>query len=156
MVLTTQTPARVRTDVRDRPWFTALVVGALIVGFGVLVVRVVHRDVVQGWTLLATCSAPAGAVPAAVSTSLDASVCDTDPRTSGDARGWPVVAAVLPGSAGDAPAVTRVRTDSSGRTVTLEYRAGGAPVEGEVVAFVELPPGDVPPTPVTVTGVPVR
>jgi hypothetical protein len=153
MTMTTGRQAHRRTDVRDHPWFPMLAVAALLVVFGVVVVRVVHRDVVQGWALLATCSAPAGSVPASVRTSLDTSVCASDPSSGAPLRGWPVVAAVLPASAGDAPTITRVRADAAARTVSLDYRAGGAPVDGEVVVFVEVPPSVVPPAPVTVTGV---
>lgn len=153
-VVTGSTPATGRRDLRDRGWFPVVAVLGIVVVLGLVVARVVRHDVVTGWQVLATCAAPAGAVVPSVSASLDTSACTTAPDDPDAGRGWPVVAAVLPASAGEQPDITRVRADKSAHTVVLDYRPSGATSSTARIVFVEVPPGSLPDTPVTVTASP--
>lgn len=138
-------------DLRDRGWFPLVAGLALLLVLGLVVVRVVRHDVVAGWQVLATCPAPADAVPPSVSATLDTSACSAAPSETVDSRGWPVVATLLPASAGETPDVTRLRADKAAHTVVVDYRASGTPSSSAHLVFVEVPPGSLPDTPVTVT-----
>lgn len=142
--------------VRDRFWFQALAVLVVVAAVGVLVVRFGHRDVVQHWQLIATCPADAGTAPNTVSTTLDTSDCATTPSHSVSGRGWPIVPFVLPATAGLDPAITAVHSDDKSRTLWVEYKDEGVAstttAAGVVLAFVEVPPGDIPPAPYVIEG----
>jgi hypothetical protein len=150
MAVDSGTTQRASRDLRDRSWFPAVAALAILLVLGVLIARVVRHGVVTDWKLLATCAAPAGAVPAAVSDAVDASPCSGPVTTVDDGRGWPVVAAVLPPSAGSSPEVTRVRSDDRARTITLDYRPSATAASQSVVVYVEVPPSTVPGSPVSV------
>lgn len=141
---------------RDRFWFQALAVLVVLVAIAVLVTRFGRRDVVQNWQLIATCPAAPGTAPNTVSTTLDTSDCATTPSHSVSGRGWPIVPFVLPGTAGLDPSITGVHSDDKTRTLRLEYKDGGSAVTSTttdvVLAFVEVPPSDIPPAPYTIEG----
>jgi hypothetical protein len=142
---------------RDRFWFQALAVLVILATIVLLVLRLGHREVVQDWQLIATCPAEAGTAPSTVSTTLDTSDCATTPSRSVSGRGWPIVPFVLPAAAGLDPAITAVRSDDRARTLRLEYKDAGSvaattTAEGVVLAFVEVPPNDIPPAPYTIEG----
>lgn len=150
-------PTTARRDgVRDRFWFQALVVVAIVAGIGLIATRSVHRDVVQNWQVLASCPAEAGTKPATVSTTLDTSDCATTPSHSVSGRGWPIVPFVLPASAGLDPAITKVLSDSKTRVLSVEYGTGTdtSPdtATGVVLVFIEVPPSDIPDVPYTIKG----
>lgn len=148
--------ASTEAGIRDRFWFQALVVVVILGVVGLLVVRFGHRDVVQNWQLLATCPADAGTAPNTVTTTLDTSDCATTPSHSVSGRGWPIVPFVLPASAGLDPSITAVRSDDRTRTLRVDYTSEDAFPDdiaaGVVIAFVEVPPGDIPPAPYTIQG----
>lgn len=141
---------------RDRFWFQALAVVVIVGGIVALVSRVGHRDVVQNWELLATCPAEAGTAPSTVSTRLDTSDCATTPSRSVSGRGWPIVPFVLPANAGLDPTITSVHSDDRNRTLRVEYRnevtTAPTTADGVVLAFVEVPPDDIPQAPYTIQG----
>lgn len=153
MSLATSAPSEAR-DLRDHPWFPVVAAVVLLVLIGLAVTRVVRHDVVAGWQVLATCPTTDGAVVASTSSTPDTTACTAPPTDSADARGWPVVATVLPPSAGQQPDVTQVRVDKAHRTVVLDYRPGGAASDSPRIVFVEVPPSALPATPVTVTSSP--
>ena len=150
-VVTGSRPTTGRHDLRDRGWFPVVAALGIVVVLCLVVTRVVRHGVVTGWRVLATCPAPAGTVVPSVSASLDTSDCTAAPDGPDEGRGWPVVAAVLPASAGAQPDITRVRADKAARTVVLDYRPSGATSSTARIVFVEVPPGSLPSTPVTVT-----
>lgn len=142
--------------IRDRFWFQALAVVAILGVIGLLVVRLGHRDVVQNWQLLATCPADSGTAPNTVTTTLDTSDCGTTPSHSVSGRGWPIVPFVLPASAGLDPAITTVRSDQKTRTLRVEYKdavsTSTSTTAGVVLAYIEVPPNDIPTAPFTIEG----
>lgn len=142
--------------VRDQFWFQALVIVAIVAVIGLLVLRLGHRDVVQSWQLLATCPADAGTAPNTVTTRLDTSACATAPSHSVSGRGWPIVPFVLPAAAGLDPTITTVRSDAKTRTMRIEYKDQSASststTDGVVLAFVEVPPDDIPTVPFAIEG----
>jgi hypothetical protein len=150
-VVTGSRPTTGRRDLRDRDWFPLVAALGIVVVLCLVVTRVVRHDVVTGWQVLATCAAPADAVVPSVSASLDTSECSAAPADADQGRGWPVVAALLPASAGEQPDITRVRADKTAHTVVLDYRPSGATSSTARIVFVEVPPGSLPDTPVTVT-----
>lgn len=147
---------RAARGIRDQFWFQGLAIVALVGLVGLLVIRVGHRDVVQSWQLLATCPADAGTAPNTVTTRLDISDCATTPSHTVSGRGWPIVPFVLSPSAGLDPAITTVRSDDRTRTMRIEYKDQSAPststTAGVVLAFVEVPPHDIPTAPFTIEG----
>jgi hypothetical protein len=142
--------------VRDRFWFQAFAVLVIVGAIGLLVVRFGHRDVVQNWQLIATCPAEAGTAPNTVTTTLDTSDCATTPSRSVSGRGWPIVPFVLPATAGLDPSITAVHSDDNTRTLRVEYKDEGSmsstTAAGVVLAFVEVPPSDIPPAPYVIEG----
>jgi len=118
------------------------------------VARFMRQDVVNGWRLLASCTASADARPQTVSTTLTTAACAAAPTRRDVGRGWPVVAFVLPSSAGTQPSIRAVRSDAGSRTMWLEYdvRGDGRAGSDVVLAFVEVPPTELPPLPFTVRG----
>lgn len=145
-----------RTGVRDRFWFQLLLVVLLVAGLVLAVTRFAHRDVVQGWQVLAACPADPGTAPATVTTTLDTSACATAPSHAVSGRGWPIVPFVLPADAGLDPSVTTVVSDRRTRTMRAEYQPATGPVadagRGVVLVFVEVPAEDLPATPFTIEG----
>jgi len=140
---------------RERFWFQSLVVVLAVVAFVAVVAHVVRGDVVAGWQVVATCPAAAGASPAVVTTSVDASACAAAPTRRATSHGWPVVPVALPASAGLDPRITRVLSDRQARTFRLEYAVASSasePSGGTVLVFVEVPPGSVPDAPFTIEG----
>lgn len=159
MTTTATEPAagRAATPLRERFWFQAVVVVLALAAFAVVATRLVHRDVVSGWNVLATCPAAAQASSTliTVSTAPDTSQCAVPPTSTAHGRGWPVVPVVLPAAAGLDPSITKVSSDTRTRTVHVEYAvpstAAGS-TGGTVVAFVEVPPTALPDVPFTVEG----
>jgi hypothetical protein len=143
-----------RDGLRDRFWFQALVVVAIVAGIALIASRSSHRDVVQNWLVIAACPAEAGTAPNTVSTTLDTSDCATTPSHSVSGRGWPIVPFVLPASAGLDPAITNVHSDSKTRVLSVEYGSDAATDSGTgvVIVFVEVPPSDIPEVPYTIKG----
>ena len=156
MALQTEPRTSSPPALRDRDWFPIVSVVVILVVLGVVITRIVRHDVVAGWTVLTTCSAPESTVVAAVSSTLDTSACTGTPTSPAHERGWPVVATVLPASAGASPEVTRVRTDSKARTITIDYRPSSTPAAEGRIVFVEVPPSALPDGPVAVTSSPQR
>jgi hypothetical protein len=154
MAVVTESSPREHHDLRDRGWFPVVAAVALVVVLGVVVTRVLRHDVVTDWKVLAVCPAADGAVVRAVSSSLDTSACSATPTAQVTARGWPVVAAVVPASAGAVPDVTRVRVDTKARSIVLEYRRAATPASTPHIVYVEVPPTSLPEPPVTVTAAP--
>ena len=147
-----QTPAR---GIRDRFWFQALAVVGLLAVFGLVLVRVSHRDVVQNWEVLASCPAPAGTALSTVTTTLDTSACGTAPSHSVSGRGWPIVPFVVSDAAGVDPTITTVHSDKTARTMQVDYDAAtatSAPGHAVVLVFIEVPVDALPSTPFTVDG----
>jgi hypothetical protein len=141
--------------VRERFWFQALAVVVLLAAFGLILLRVSHRDVVQDWAVLASCPAPAGTAPATVSTTLDTSACATTPSHSVSGRGWPIVPFVVSDAGGVDPTITAVHSDKAARTMSVDYdapTAATAPGHGVVLVFVEVPFESLPATPFTIDG----
>ena len=141
--------------VRDRFWFQALAVVLLLAVFGLIVVRVSHRDVVQNWEVLASCPAPAGTAPATVTTTLDTSACGTTPSHSVSGRGWPIVPFVVSDAAGVDPVITQVHSDKTARTMSVDYDAPTATTasgQGVVLVFIEVPLDSLPSTPFAIEG----
>jgi hypothetical protein len=156
MTTTTERPAdAVRSPLRDRFWFQALVVVAALALFALVAARLVHRDVVAAWAVVASC--PAGPVASSieVGTVLDTAGCATAPTSTGPTRGWPILPVVLPAAAGLEPEITAVSSDPRTRTVHVDYAAPSAAassVGGTVLVFVEVPPTALPGTPFTLEG----
>lgn len=118
------------------------------------VARFMRQDVVSSWRLLASCTASADTRVQAVSTSLSTRACSSPVARTDVARGWPVVTFVLPSSAGARPTIRAVRSDSGARSMWVEYdvRGDGRAGAEVVLAFVEVPPNELPPLPFTVRG----
>ena len=143
------------SPVRERFWFQGVVVVVALAAFALLATRFVHRDVVSGWQVVATCPAGPAATSGVVRTTLDTSACATPPTDPGTGRGWPIVPVVLPAAAGLDPAITTVSSDTRTRTFRVDYAAPSASVPnagGTVIVFVEVPPAALPATPFTVQG----
>lgn len=91
-----------------------------------------------------------------MTTTLDTADCATTPSHSTSGRGWPIVPFVLPASAGLDPSITTVRSDQKTRIMRLEYKeqgtASSSTTAGVVLAFVEVPPNDIPTAPFTIQG----
>lgn len=132
-------------------------------GAGILVVvvllvagiaRFMRQDVVTGWRMLASCTAAQDVHIQTVTTSLTTDACTGTPTRRDVGRGWPVVAFALPSSAGTKPTIRAVRSDAGSRTMWLEYdvRGDGRAGSDVVLAFVEVPPTQLPPLPFTVRG----
>jgi hypothetical protein len=145
-----------RDGIRDRFWFQALAVVAIVGVLVLVVARFAHHDVVQNWEVLATCPAETGTAPATVSTSLDTSDCATTPSHSVSGRGWPIVPFVLPASAGLDPTITKVLSDPKARTLRVEYGseadASSVTSDGVVLVFIEIPAANLPDVPYTIEG----
>lgn len=152
MVTATQAPPEVHRDLRDSIWFRAGVVVVIVAALALLATRALHRDVVNGWEVLATCPAASDAAAPAVSSSVDAAACRQAPVEILDARGWPVLAVTLPASAGTDPTITRVRSDKAARTVKVEYDAGGSRSDADALVFIEVPRSSLPDVPFSVEG----
>lgn len=146
---------RTPSPVRERFWFQAVVVVVALAAFALIASKLVHRDVVTGWQVVATCSA--GTVPSAVTvtTGLDPSSCAAPATARAPLRGWPVVPVVLPASAGLDPDITAVSSDTRARTFHIDYAAApftSTTAGGAVIVFVEVPPTSLPAAPFTVAG----
>ena len=67
---------------------------------------------------------------------------------------WQVVTFVLPAEVGSDPRITKITSNQATGDMAIEYdsppRSKGGDTGGNTLVFVELPPGEVPPTPFTI------
>ncbi len=142
-----------QTHPMERWWVQATVVAVILAAFTVVFVVVSKREVVSHWELLATCAAPGNAVIERSTPTVDTSPCSTNDVEVLPGRGWPILTFALPSSAGLSPKLTGLTSNKETRAVELHFESGdstGASDGGYILAFVEVPPGSLPPTPFTV------
>lgn len=136
----------------DKPWVRGLIGLVLLVLFVAALARFMRQDVVSSWSVLATCPSTTSAEPTPVSTRVVADSCAIAPIDPATGRGWPVVAFVLPVGAGE---ITSVHADADARTMWVDYQLpaeAARATDQVVIAFVEVPPGSLPPVPFAVRG----
>ena len=135
-------------------WIRIVALIALIAAFGFIVVRFVKKDVVTIWTRLASCQTVTDIGANRVSATLDTTSCLVPPSSQDTNTGWQVVTFVLPAEVGSDPRITKITSNQATRDMAIEYdsppRSKGGDTGGNTLVFVELPPGEVPPTPFTI------
>lgn len=135
-------------------WIRIVALIALIAAFGFIVVRFVKKDVVTNWTRLASCQTVTDIGANRVSATLDTTSCLVPPSSQDTNTGWQVVTFVLPAEVGSEPRITKITSNQATGDMAIEYdsppRSKGGDTGGNTLVFVELPPGEIPPTPFTI------